>query len=137
MTKRDHGKAVLRCPGYTGQDTALCAEDEIGEEKYREFTSFDIGDIVGVKGEVFTTRKGEMSIKVTDIVLLSKSLQVLPDKWHGLKDPDLRYRQRYVDLVVNPDVKKTFLIRSNVIKAIREYLDGIGYIEVETPFYIQ
>ena len=134
MTKRDHGKASFAdVQDIQGRIQLYVREDEIGEEKYREFTSFDIGDIVGVKGEVFTTRKGEMSIKVTDIVLLSKSLQVLPDKWHGLKDPDLRYRQRYVDLVVNPDVKKTFLIRSNVIKAIREYLDSIGYIEVETP----
>lgn len=134
MTKRDHGKASFAdVQDIQGRIQLYVREDEIGEENYREFTSFDIGDIVGVKGEVFTTRKGEISIKVTDIVLLSKSLQVLPDKWHGLKDPDLRYRQRYVDLVVNPDVKNTFLIRSNIIKAIREYLDGIGYIEVETP----
>jgi len=134
MTKRDHGKASFAdVQDIQGRIQLYVREDEIGEENYREFTSFDIGDIVGVKGEVFTTRKGEISIKVTDIVLLSKSIQVLPDKWHGLKDPDLRYRQRYVDLVVNPDVKKTFLIRSNIIKAIREYLDGIGYIEVETP----
>ena len=134
MTKREHGKASFAdVQDIQGRIQLYVREDEIGEESYREFSSFDIGDIVGVKGEVFTTRKGEISVKVTEIVLLSKSLQVLPDKWHGLKDPDLRYRQRYVDLVVNPDVKKTFLIRSNIIKAIREYLDGIGYIEVETP----
>jgi lysyl-tRNA synthetase class 2 len=134
MTKREHGKASFAdVQDIQGRIQLYIREDEIGEESYREFSAFDIGDIVGVKGEVFTTRKGEKSIKVTDIVLLSKSLQVLPDKWHGLKDPDLRYRQRYVDLVVNPDVQKTFLIRSNIIKSIREYLDNIGYIEVETP----
>jgi len=134
MTKREHGKASFAdVQDIQGRIQLYIREDEIGEKKYREFISYDIGDIVGVKGEVFTTRKGEISIKVGDIVLLSKSLQVLPEKWHGLKDPDLRYRQRYVDLVVNPDVKKTFLIRSDIIKAIREYLDNIGYIEVETP----
>jgi lysyl-tRNA synthetase class 2 len=134
MTKREHGKASFAdIQDIQGRIQLYIREDEIGEKKYREFISCDIGDIVGVKGEVFTTRKGEISIKVGDIVLLSKSLQVLPEKWHGLKDPDLRYRQRYVDLVVNPDVKKTFLIRSDIIKAIREYLDNIGYIEVETP----
>ncbi len=134
MTKREHGKASFAdIQDIQGRIQLYIREDEIGEKKYREFISCDIGDIVGVKGEIFTTRKGEISIKVGDIVLLSKSLQVLPEKWHGLKDPDLRYRQRYVDLVVNPDVKKTFLIRSDIIKAIREYLDNIGYIEVETP----
>lgn len=134
MTKREHGKASFAdIQDIQGRIQVYVREDEIGKENYREFSSYDIGDIVGVKGEVFTTRKGEISIKAEEVLLLSKSLQVLPEKWHGLKDPDLRYRQRYVDLVVNPEVQKTFLKRSNIIKAIREYLDNIGYIEVETP----
>ncbi len=134
MTKREHGKASFAdIQDRLGRIQLYVRQDQIGEESYQEFISYDIGDIVGVKGEVFTTRKGEISINVTGILLLSKSLQVLPEKWHGLKDPDLRYRQRYVDLVVNPEVKRTFLIRSKIIKAIREYLDNIGYIEVETP----
>ncbi|MDR1905312.1 MAG: lysine--tRNA ligase [Clostridiales bacterium] len=106
--------------------------DDLGEV-YEEFKRFDIGDIVGVNGSVFTTHKGEISIRVTAIKLLSKSLLPLPEKYHGLKDPDLRYRQRYVDLLVNPDVKNGFVVRSGIIKAIREFLDGEGYIEVETP----
>ncbi|MGI6703887.1 MAG: lysine--tRNA ligase [Clostridia bacterium] len=134
MTKREHGKAsFVDIQDVQGRIQVYVREDEIGGENYREFASFDIGDIVGVKGEVFTTRKGEISVKAQEVLLLSKSLQVLPEKWHGLKDPDLRYRQRYVDLVVNPEVKETFLIRSKIIKSIREYLDNIGYIEVETP----
>jgi lysyl-tRNA synthetase class 2 len=106
--------------------------DELGEA-YEEFKRWDIGDIVGVKGEVFTTHKGEISVRTSGIVLLSKSLLPLPEKYHGLKDPDLRYRQRYVDLIANPEVKNAFIARSKTIKAIREYLDGDGYIEVETP----
>lgn len=134
MTKREHGKAsFIDVQDLLGRIQIYVREDEIGEGSYDEFIAYDIGDIVGIKGEVFTTRKGEISIKAKEVLLLSKSLQVLPEKWHGLKDPDLRYRQRYVDLVVNPDVRKTFLARSNIIKAIREYLDNIGYIEVETP----
>lgn len=134
MTKRQHGKASFAdVQDIRGRIQLYLREDHMGGESYREFLSYDIGDIVGVKGEVFTTRKGEISIKANEIILLSKSLQVLPEKWHGLKDPDLRYRQRYVDLVVNPEVKETFLKRSNIIKAIRKYLDNIGYIEVETP----
>jgi lysyl-tRNA synthetase class 2 len=134
MTKREHGKASFAdIQDRFGRIQLYIREDQLGEDTYQEFLSYDIGDIVGIKGEVFTTRKGEISIKVEEVILLSKSLQVLPEKWHGLKDPDLRYRQRYVDLIVNPGVKKTFLIRSNIIKAIREYLDNIGYIEVETP----
>ncbi len=134
MTKREHGKAsFIDVQDRMGRIQIYVREDGIGKENYEEFISYDIGDIVGVKGTVFTTRKGEISIKAEGMLLLSKSLQVLPEKWHGLKDPDLRYRQRYVDLVVNPDVKNTFLMRSDIIKAIREYLDNIGYIEVETP----
>ncbi len=134
MTKREHGKAsFIDVQDRMGRIQIYVREDGIGKEEYEEFISYDAGDLVGIKGEVFTTRKGEISIKAEEILLLSKSLQVLPEKWHGLKDPDLRYRQRYVDLVVNPDVKDTFIMRSNIIKAIREYLDNIGYIEVETP----
>ena len=107
--------------------------NQIGPEAYEDFKTLDIGDIIGVKGEVFRTRKGEISVKAQEITLLTKSLQPLPEKWHGLKDPDLRYRQRYLDLIVNPEVKKTFIIRSQVIREIRRYLDDRGYIEVETP----
>ncbi len=134
MTMRGHGKASFAdVQDRYGRIQIYVREDEIGRDKYDEFTSYDIGDIVGVKGEVFKTRKGEISVKASEIVLLSKSLQILPEKWHGLKDPDLRYRQRYVDLIVNPDVKRNFIIRSNTIKAIREFLDSRDYIEVETP----
>lgn len=107
--------------------------DEIGEEQYEEFKRFDIGDIIGIKGEVFKTHKEEISIKAKEVVLLSKSLQPLPEKWHGLKDTDLRYRQRYVDLIVNQDVRKTFILRSKIFKAIRSFLDERGFLEVETP----
>lgn len=107
--------------------------DEVGEEKYEEYKKYDIGDIVGIKGEVFKTHTGEISIKVKDIMLLSKSLQPLPEKWHGLKDTDLRYRQRYVDLIVNTDVRDTFIKRSKILKAIRSFLDNKGFLEVETP----
>ncbi len=105
----------------------------MGEEPYALYKTFDIGDIVGVKGEVFKTKAGEMSVKCSEVVLLSKSLLPLPEKYHGLKDQDLRYRQRYVDLIVNPDVKNTFKARSTIIRSIRNYLDSRGYIEVETP----
>ncbi len=106
--------------------------DMLGD-RYEEFKKYDIGDILGITGEVFTTRSGEITIKMTDVILLSKSLLPLPEKYHGLKDNDLRYRQRYVDLIANPDVKRTFIIRSKIITAIREYLDNLGYIEVDTP----
>jgi lysyl-tRNA synthetase class 2 len=134
MTKRAHGKASFAdIQDRYGRIQLYVREDNVGEESYNDFTSYDIGDIIGVKGEVFKTRTGEISVKVSGITLLCKSLQILPEKWHGLKDPDLRYRQRYVDLIVNPEVRKTFMIRSNTIKAIREYLDNLGFIEVETP----
>jgi len=106
---------------------------DILNDKYDEFKKYDIGDIIGVTGEVFKTNTGEISVKATDVVLLSKSLLPLPEKYHGLKDNDLRYRQRYVDLIVNPEVKRTFILRSKIITAIREYLDNIGYVEVDTP----
>jgi len=107
--------------------------DNIGAEAYEEWKKYDIGDIVGVKGKVFITHKGEVSVSAESIVLLSKSLLPLPEKWHGLKDNDLRYRQRYVDLIANPSVKETFQKRSAIIKAIRDYLDSEGFLEVETP----
>jgi len=107
--------------------------DDIGEAEYADFKTFDIGDIVGIKGEVFRTHTGEISVHCSEVVLLSKSLLPLPEKYHGLKDMDLRYRQRYVDLIANPDVKRTFIARSKIVTGIREFLDGEGFIEVETP----
>ncbi|HOV68854.1 MAG TPA: lysine--tRNA ligase [Clostridia bacterium] len=107
--------------------------DDLGDETYAEFKQMDIGDIVGISGFVFKTKTEEISIHVTQITLLAKSLQPLPEKWHGLKDPDLRYRQRYLDLIVNPEVRKTFILRTRILKFIRDYLDRLGFIEVETP----
>ncbi len=134
MAKRGHGKAsFINVQDKGGRIQAYVRQDAVGEEDYSLFIDFDIGDIIEIQGEIFRTNKGEISIKAFKIRLLSKSLQILPDKWHGLKDPDLRYRQRYVDLIINEDVKKTFLIRTKAVKAIREFLDNRGYIEVETP----
>ncbi len=134
MSKRVMGKASFAdLRDRDGKIQLYVKRDEMGEEPYKKFKKFDIGDIVGVTGEVFKTQKGEISIKTTEIILLSKSLQPLPEKFHGLKDQDLRYRQRYVDLIVNPEVKKTFEIRSKVITAIRNYLNKRDYMEVETP----
>lgn len=134
MSKRDMGKASFcDLQDREGKIQLYVKVDEVGEESYNQVKKFDIGDIVGVKGEVFKTRRGEISVKATEIILLSKSLQPLPEKWHGLKDMDLRYRQRYVDLIVNPEVKDTFIKRSRIIKAIREFLDDRGYLEVDTP----
>lgn len=134
MTKRGHGKAsFINIQDKDGQVQAYIREDRVGEEDYGLFVTYDIGDIIEVNGEVFRTNKGEISVKASTVRLLTKSIQVLPEKWHGLKDPDLRYRQRYVDLIVNPEVKKTFIVRSKAIKAVREYLDNRGYLEVETP----
>jgi lysyl-tRNA synthetase class 2 len=116
-----------------GQLQLYVRRDVLGEEPYAAFKKLDIGDIIGVIGEVFKTNAGEISVKATSLELLVKSLLPLPEKFHGLKDMDLRYRQRYVDLIVNPEVKKTFLARSLIIKSIRDYLDNTGYIEVETP----
>jgi len=134
MSKRGMGKVgFCDLQDRDGKIQLYVRVDGIGEESYNEFKKFDIGDIVGVTGEVFKTKTGETSIKVKEITLLSKSLQVLPEKWHGLKDMDLRYRQRYVDLIVNPDVRNTFIIRSKIIKAVREFLDNRGFLEVDTP----
>ena len=134
MSKRVMGKASFcHIADRDGLIQGYVARDIIGEEPYKKFKKMDIGDIVGVKGTVFKTKTGETSIHVTEMTLLSKSLQPLPEKWHGLKDTDLRYRQRYVDLIVNPDVKKTFMLRSLINKEIRAFLDNRGYLEVETP----
>lgn len=134
MTKRLMGKAsFFDVLDKTGRIQVYIKKETVGEEIYDEFKKFDIGDIVGVKGEVFKTGKGEISVKATEILLLTKSLQILPEKWHGLKDQELRYRQRYIDLIVNPEVKEIFLKRSAIIREIRSFLDNRSYLEVETP----
>ena len=134
MTKRVMGKASF-CDIHdrNGKIQAYVRKDEVGEESYADFKKFDIGDIIGVKGVVFITQKGEISVKAHEVSLLSKCLQVLPEKFHGLKDQEIRYRQRYLDLIVNPDVKETFFKRSRIISEIRAFLEERGYIEVETP----
>ncbi len=134
MTKRGHGKASFAdVQDSEGRIQVFVKVDIVGQEDYELFSTYDIGDIVGVKGEVFKTKTGEISVKAQEIVLLSKSLQILPEKFHGLKDLDLRYRQRYVDLIMNPEVKQTFIKRNRIIRAIRRFLDDRGYLEVETP----
>ena len=134
MTKRIMGKAsFVHIADRDGQIQAYVRQSEIGEESYADFKKLDIGDIIGIKGEVFKTQQDEVSVRAHEATLLSKSLRVLPEKFHGLKDPDLRYRQRYVDLIVNPEVKETFLKRTAIIKSIRNFLDNRDYIEVETP----
>lgn len=134
MSKRIMGKASFaNIADYKGNIQLYVRKDEIGEEEYLEFKKYDIGDIIGIIGEVFVTHMGEISVKVKSIELLSKSLLPLPEKFHGLKDQDLRYRQRYVDLIVNPEVKKTFIVRSKIVSGIREFLDNEGFIEVDTP----
>lgn len=134
MSKRDMGKASFAdIRDREGRIQLYIKIDNIGEDNYQNFKKLDIGDIIGVKGTVFRTHKGEISINASEYTLLAKSLLPLPEKWHGLKDVDLRYRQRYVDLIVNPEVKDTFIKRSQIIKGIRAYLDNRGYIEVETP----
>lgn len=134
MAKRGMGKASFaHIQDLTGKIQIYVRQDSVPEVKYSAFSLLDLGDIVGVKGEVFKTKTGETSIKVKDLEILSKSLYPLPDKYHGLKDVELRYRQRYVDLIVNPEVQQTFIKRSRIIKAMRHYLDSQGYLEVETP----
>lgn len=134
MSKRGMGKVgFLHISDVTGQIQLFVKKDILGEDEYNRFKKLDIGDIVGAEGEVFTTQTGEISIRVSKITLLSKSLLPLPEKFHGLVDTDLRYRQRYVDLIMNEDVKNTFITRSKIIRAIREYLDNDGFLEVETP----
>ncbi|SKC92861.1 lysine--tRNA ligase [Maledivibacter halophilus] len=134
MAKRTMGKAsFIDVLDRDGRIQSYVRKDAIGEEEYEIFTTYDLGDIVGIRGTVFKTKKQEISIRADEVQLLCKSLQVLPEKWHGLKDTELRYRQRYIDLIVNPEVKKTFIKRNKIIKAIREFLDERGYLEVETP----
>ena len=134
MTKRGKGKAgFAHIQDLTGQIQIYVRKDEIGEEAYEIFNTADLGDIVGVTGVIFKTKVGELSIKVKSFELLTKSLRPLPDKFHGLKDIEQRYRQRYVDLIMSPDSKKTFITRSKIIQAMRRYLDDHGYLEVETP----
>ena len=137
MFKRVMGKASFcNIQDLKGSIQVYVARDSIGEEPYADFKKYDVGDIVGVKGEVFTTKTGEISVHAAEVVLLSKSLQVLPEKYHGLTNTDLRYRQRYVDLIMNQDVKDTFIKRSRIISAVRRYLDGQGFMEVETPMLV-
>ena len=137
MSKRVMGKASFcHVQDLQGNIQIYVARDMIGEEAYADFKKFDIGDIIGVTGEVFVTKTGETSIRASEVVLLSKSLQILPEKYHGLTNVDLRYRQRYTDLIMNPDVKDTFIKRSKMISCIRRYLDAQGFIEVETPMLV-
>lgn len=134
MSQRVMGKASFaHLQDSSGRIQIYVKVDQVGEEAYRQFERFDIGDIIGVEGKVFKTKRGEISVSAEKITFLTKSLRPLPEKWHGLKDVDLRYRQRYVDLIVNPEVKKTFITRSKIIKAMRSFLDDRSFIEVETP----
>lgn len=137
MSKRVMGKASFcNVADKLGNIQSYVARDSIGEESYKDFKKYDVGDIVGIKGEVFKTKTGEISIHASDVVLLSKSLQILPEKYHGLKDTDIRYRQRYTDLIMNDEVKETFIKRSQIISSIRRFLDKKGFMEVETPMLV-
>ena len=137
MFKRVMGKASFcNVQDLQGSIQSYVARDNIGEESYADFKKYDVGDILGITGEVFKTKTGEISIHASEVTLLSKSLQVLPEKFHGLTDTDTRYRQRYVDLIMNPEVKDTFIKRSKIISSIRRYLDGQGFMEVETPMLV-
>ena len=137
MFKRVMGKASFcNIQDLKGRIQIYVARDSISEESYADFKKYDVGDILGVKGTVFKTKTGEISIHAAEVTLLSKSLQILPEKFHGLTDTDTRYRQRYVDLIMNEDVKDTFVKRSKVISTIRRYLDGQGFMEVETPMLV-
>ena len=137
MSKRVMGKASFcNVQDLTGNIQSYVARDSVGEENYKEFKKLDVGDVIGIEGEVFKTKTGEMSIHASRVTLLSKSLQILPEKFHGLTNTDTRYRQRYVDLIMNPEVKDTFIKRSRIISAIRKYLDGQGFMEVETPMLV-
>lgn len=134
MTKRGHGKASFaHLQDETGRIQIYCKQDIIGKDKYEIYRKLDIGDFIGVKGPVFRTKTGEITVKVSDFTILCKSLHPLPEKWHGLQDKELRYRERYVDLMVNPGVKDVFLKRSKIISVIRKFLEGQGFLEVETP----
>ena len=138
MSKRIMGKASFcNLQDLSGNIQSYVTRDDLGEESYASFKKLDIGDVVGIKGTVFKTKTGETSIHATSVTLLSKSLQILPEKFHGLTNTDMRYRQRYVDLIMNEEAKKTFINRSKIINAIRRYLDGQGFMEVETPMLVQ
>ena len=137
MSKRVMGKASFcNVQDLKGNIQSYVARDSVGEENYKEFKKLDVGDVIGIEGEVFKTKTGEMSIHASHVTLLSKSLQILPEKFHGLTNTDTRYRQRYVDLIMNPEVKDTFIKRSRIISVIRKYLDGQGFMEVETPMLV-
>lgn len=137
MSKRVMGKASFcHIQDKQGLIQSYVQRDLLGEESYKDFKKYDVGDIVGIKGIVFETKTGEKSVKAHEVTLLSKSLQILPEKYHGLTNTDLRYRQRYVDLIMNPEVKDTFVKRSQIISTIRRYLDGQGFMEVETPMLV-
>ena len=137
MFKRVMGKASFcNVTDLMGNIQAYVARDSIGEDSYKDFKKYDVGDILGITGEVFKTKTGEISVHASSVTLLSKSLQILPEKFHGLTDTDMRYRQRYVDLIMNAEVKDTFIKRSKVISSIRRYLDGEGFMEVETPMLV-
>lgn len=137
MAKRVMGKASFcNIADLQGNIQCYVARDSVGEETYAEFKKYDVGDLAGIKGQVFRTQKGEMSIHVSEVILLGKSLQVLPEKYHGLVNTDIRYRQRYTDLIMNEEVKDTFIKRSQIISSIRNYLNGQGFWEVETPMLV-
>lgn len=138
MFKRVMGKASFcNLRDLQGDIQAYVARDSIGEDPYKDFKKYDVGDLLAITGEVFKTKTGEISVHAQTVILLSKSLQILPEKFHGLTDTDIRYRQRYVDLIMNPDVKDTFVKRSKVLRSVRNYLDGQGFMEVETPMLVQ
>ena len=138
MFKRVMGKASFcNIQDLAGSIQCYVARDNVGEESYKDFKKYDVGDILGIRGTVFTTKTGEISVHAEEVTLLSKSLQILPEKYHGLTDTDTRYRQRYVDLIMNAEVKDTFIKRSRIISTIRRYLDGQGFMEVETPMLVQ
>ncbi|MDY4817821.1 MAG: OB-fold nucleic acid binding domain-containing protein, partial [Lachnospiraceae bacterium] len=137
MSKRIMGKASFcNIQDRDGNIQCYIARDSIGEDAYKAFKKMDIGDIVGIKGTPFTTKTGEKSVHAAEVTLLSKSLQILPEKFHGLTNTDIRYRQRYVDLIMNPEVKDTFIKRSKIIKEIRNFLDARDFMEVETPMLV-
>ena len=134
MSKRGQGKVgFYDLMDSSGRIQLFIKKDVVGEDEYALIKAYDIGDILGVGGEVFKTQRGQISVRVEKVILLSKSIQVLPEKFHGLKDPELRYRQRYVDLIMNPEVKDVFLMRSKIVKCMRDFMDGEGFVEVETP----
>ena len=137
MSKRVMGKASFcNVQDLPGNIQSYVARDSVGEEAYADFKKYDVGDIVGIRGEVFKTKTGEISVHASEVTLLSKSLQILPEKYHGLVNTDIRYRQRYTDLIMNEEVKDTFVKRSRIISSIRRYLDGQGFLEVETPMLV-